>query len=60
MRYRFHYAIATYEGEEVERAKVEGKAEIILAKARNGPVGTVHLTFLKQHTRFENAESTRH
>lgn len=43
-----------------ERAKVEGKAEIILAKARNGPIGTVNLTFIKQHTRFENAENTRH
>jgi replicative DNA helicase len=32
----------------------EGVAEIILAKHRNGPTGTIKLTFLKQHTRFEN------
>ena len=37
-----------------DRQKVENKAEIILGKQRNGPIGTVHLTFLKQHTRFEN------
>lgn len=32
----------------------KGKAEIIIAKQRNGPIGTVALTFLGQYTRFEN------
>ena len=32
----------------------KGKAEIIIAKQRNGPIGTVNLTFLAQYTRFEN------
>jgi len=32
----------------------EGLAEIIVAKQRNGPIGTVELAFLKQFTRFEN------
>ncbi len=31
-----------------------GKAELILAKQRNGPVGTVHLAFLNTYTRFES------
>jgi replicative DNA helicase len=31
-----------------------GKAELIVAKQRNGPVGTVPLTFLNSYTRFEN------
>jgi len=33
-----------------------GSAEIIVAKQRNGPVGTVELTFLREYTRFENRE----
>jgi len=32
----------------------EGLAEIIIAKQRNGPIGTTKLTFLKEFTRFEN------
>ncbi len=32
----------------------KGKAEIIIAKQRNGPTGSVTLTFLGRHTRFEN------
>ncbi|EIJ43985.1 replicative DNA helicase [Beggiatoa alba B18LD] len=32
----------------------KGTAEIIVAKQRNGPIGTVRLTFLGHLTRFEN------
>jgi len=33
----------------------KGKAEIIVAKNRNGATGTAHLTFIGKYTRFENA-----
>lgn len=32
----------------------KGTAEIIIAKQRNGPIGTFRLTFIGQNTRFEN------
>lgn len=32
----------------------KGMAEIIIAKQRNGPIGTVKLAFLGQYTRFDN------
>ena len=35
----------------------KGKAEIIIAKQRNGPIGDVELTFLHEYTRFENREA---
>ena len=32
----------------------KGLAEVIVAKQRNGPTGTMKLTFLSEYTRFEN------
>jgi replicative DNA helicase len=29
-------------------------ADLVIAKQRNGPIGTVPLRFLGQYTRFEN------
>jgi replicative DNA helicase len=37
-----------------DASKEPGVAEIIIAKQRNGPVGTAKLTFLKPLTRFDN------
>src|SRR5437868_7899057 len=33
---------------------LQGRAEIIIAKQRNGPIGRINLAFLKQSTRFES------
>jgi replicative DNA helicase len=33
---------------------LKGKAEIIIAKQRNGPTGSIELAFLSEYTRFEN------
>ena len=37
-----------------KESKEPGVSEIVIAKQRNGPVGTVKLTFLKPLTRFDN------
>ena len=31
-----------------------GVADVMIAKQRNGPVGTIKLTFIKEYMRFEN------
>jgi replicative DNA helicase len=48
--HREAYYNRTEELSEDEKAK----SEIIIAKQRNGPTGTVHLNFLSSITRFEN------
>jgi replicative DNA helicase len=40
-----------------ENEDVKGKAEIIVAKQRNGPTGSVHLAYIADYTRFENLAS---
>ena len=46
----FIYRDEVYNEESVDK----GTAEIIIGKQRNGPTGTVRLTFLGEYTRFEN------
>jgi replicative DNA helicase len=36
-------------------AEIEGQADIIIAKQRNGPTGNCKLSFVKDYVRFENA-----
>ena len=47
-----------YADSEEEKKEAEGKATLIIAKQRNGPVGDVPLTFLKEYTRFETRGRT--
>ncbi len=52
----FIYREEVYEKdkEKVKQMGLEGKAELIVAKQRNGPTGTVPLYFVREFTRFEN------
>ena len=38
-----------------DKEEAKGRAEVIIGKQRNGPIGTVSLTFLGRFTRFANA-----
>jgi len=51
----FLFRPEVYEGPESEN---RGKAELIIGKQRNGPTGTVNLTFIDSCTRFESAAFT--
>ncbi len=48
----FIFRPEVYEKDPDKAEDLEGKAEIIVAKQRNGPTGTVPLYFVKQYTRF--------
>ncbi|HWB78808.1 MAG TPA: replicative DNA helicase [Nannocystaceae bacterium] len=50
----FIYREERYQTDEEKKRQVEGQSEVIIGKQRNGPTGTVHLTFIGKHTRFEN------
>ena len=42
-----------------KNAEDEREAEVIIGKQRNGPTGTVPLTFFAEYTRFENRAAGR-
>jgi replicative DNA helicase len=46
----FIYRDEVYNPESADK----GKAEIIIGKQRNGPIGSLNLTFIGEYTRFEN------
>ena len=45
-----YYGIKTYD----DKMPTENTAEVIIGKQRNGPIGDLRLTFLKNFARFEN------
>ena len=53
-----YYKNAESDEEEAEKAANKGEAEIIIAKHRNGPVGTVKLLFQSNITKFKNPIKT--
>jgi replicative DNA helicase len=52
----FIYRDEVYNEDTVDK----GIAEVIIGKQRNGPIGTVRLSFLGQYTRFENHTQARY
>jgi replicative DNA helicase len=50
--------------EDIYKKKAEngptGLVEAIIAKQRNGPIGTIKLKFIPEHTRFENLGTASH
>ena len=52
----FIHREAYYNRDEEMSESDRAKSEIIIAKQRNGPTGTVHLHFISRFTRFENPD----
>lgn len=48
------YRPEQYAEDEESKRELCGQAELIIAKQKDGPTGPVHLTFLKEFTRFED------
>lgn len=49
-----------YQTNDEDRARVAGEADLIIAKQRNGPIGDVKMTWLRDFTRFESAAPKPH
>jgi len=54
----FIHREAYYNRDDEMSEEEKAKSEIIVAKQRNGPTGTVHLYFVSRYTRFENPDIT--
>jgi len=52
--YRPEFYLSHLDRDDPKRLEVEGRAEIIVSKQRNGPTGKVDLAFVKEYARFEN------
>jgi len=50
----FIYRPEVYEKDENKKRELEGIAQLIVAKQRNGPTGVVPLAFIRKSTRFES------
>jgi replicative DNA helicase len=55
----FLYREDYYDQERAQKENKENICELIIAKHRNGPIGTVELYFHKEYTRFANLEKRR-
>jgi replicative DNA helicase len=53
----FIHREAYYNRDEEMSESDKAKSEIIIAKQRNGPTGTVHLNFISRFTRFDNPDT---
>jgi len=49
-----------YHRDDDDKDQYAGQAEIIIAKQRNGPIGTVEVQWEKEYTRFQNLAPARH
>ena len=55
----FIHREAYYNRDEEMSESDRAKSEIIIAKQRNGPTGTVYLNFISRFTRFDNPDSSQ-
>ncbi len=55
--YRPEMYLSHLDREDPKYREAAGRAEIIVAKQRNGPTGSVHLSFRKEFARFGNLET---
>lgn len=53
------YREAYYADGDEAKAATEGRAEIVIAKNRNGPTGSAHLTFIAELMRFEDGQPAK-